>query len=116
MSDFATFWAAYPRKVGKLAASAAWTRKGPPLAEVLAALEWQQRSEQWRRGYIPHPATYLTQGRWLDENPLLGDIRAMACALCGHPEPRWHSAVECNARWLAQQKRIADPEIPVDIP
>ena len=106
MTDFDQFWQAYPRKVGKLAALASWQRKHPALEDVLTALEWQQESDQWKKGYIPHPATYLNQGRWMDVNPAIGDIRSMPCAWCGHPEPRWHSAVECNARWLTQQKNV----------
>lgn len=37
---------------------------------ILAALRWQALSEQWQRDggqFIPHPATYLNQGRWKDE-------------------------------------------------
>ena len=30
--------------------------------------------------------------------------KAEICPICGHPEPRWHSAVECNTRFLAQQR------------
>jgi hypothetical protein len=36
----------------------------------MAALAWQVESEQWCRDrgqYIPNPATYLNQHRWLDE-------------------------------------------------
>lgn len=38
--------------------------------DVIAAVEAQKQSEQWRkeRGqFIPNPATWITQGRWLDE-------------------------------------------------
>jgi hypothetical protein len=70
VSDFETFWKAYPRKVGKDAAEKAWSKKKPILADVIDALKWQILSEQWAADggkFIPHPATYLNQGRWQDE-------------------------------------------------
>ena len=42
--------------------------------QILKALAWQVRSEQWCKDggqYIPNPATYLNQGRWQDE-PAVG--------------------------------------------
>lgn len=68
---FTEFWAIYPRKVGKGAARSAWRKRaGVPLETILAAVERQTASEQWTRDggqYIPHPATWLNQGRWEDE-------------------------------------------------
>lgn len=69
---FAAFWAAYPRKVGKAAARKVWDRIRPNAglhARMLAAVEAQKQSAQWRRDggqYIPHPSTWLGQGRWDD--------------------------------------------------
>lgn len=68
--DFARFWQAYPRKVGKQAARRAFARVGVPVERLLSALERQRGDPQWRREngrYIPHPVTWLTQGRWEDE-------------------------------------------------
>lgn len=70
--EFVAFWSAYPLKVGKDAARRAWVKKRPPLAGVLAALEWQGRSPGWTKNggeFIPHPATWLNAGRWMDEPP-----------------------------------------------
>ena len=70
---FDEFWYAYPRKEGKDAARKAFARRSPTkelLADMLAAIEAQKRSEQWQRDggqFIPHPATWLNQGRWQDE-------------------------------------------------
>lgn len=70
---FDEFWSAYPKKVGKDAALKAWRRLKAPadtLPAILAALDWQKKSEQWGKDggqYIPNPATYLGQGRWQDE-------------------------------------------------
>lgn len=70
---FDAFWKAYPRKVGKGAALKAWRRIKPSdtLTDLmLAAVEQQVRSDQWRKDggrYIPNPATWLNQERWQDE-------------------------------------------------
>lgn len=75
ISPFDEFWAAYPRKTGKEAARKAWVKLKPSaelLEIMLAALDWQRRSTQWLKDggqFIPHPATWLNQGRWQDEPP-----------------------------------------------
>lgn len=67
---FLQFWAAYPLKVGRLAAIREWNRLRPDdalVAQMLKTLEWQRDSRQWRDGFVPHPRTWLHQGRWDDE-------------------------------------------------
>ncbi len=69
---FAEFWAAYPRKVAKNAAAKAFTQlkvDAVQLAQMLAALERQRPNLDRREGgrFIPHPATWLNAGRWMDE-------------------------------------------------
>ena len=73
--DFKAFWHHFPRKVGKEAAWKAWTKakRKPPLPDVLAAIEEAKRSEQWTKSggqFIPHPATWINQGRWHDEHEI----------------------------------------------
>ena len=70
---FADFWSAYPSKVGKDAARKAFDKRKPDdelLTQMLAALGLQKRSDKWLKDggqYIPNPATWLNQGRWMDE-------------------------------------------------
>jgi len=70
---FDQFWAAYPKKTGKGGAQKAFAKIKRPtetLALILAALEWQRTSDQWRKEggqFIPNPQTYLNQARWNDE-------------------------------------------------
>lgn len=70
---FGLFWEMYPRKVGKGAARKSWKKIKEPgltLDKIEAALTWQKKSEQWMKGhgeFIPLPATYLNQDRWMDE-------------------------------------------------
>ena len=70
---FEAFWAAYPRKVGKLGAQRVWNQLKPDqalLGKMLEALDRASRSKQWREAggqFIPYPMTWLRQGRWDDE-------------------------------------------------
>jgi hypothetical protein len=71
-SGFESFWAAYPRKIGKRKAREAFRRaiKSVTPEEILAAVSAQQKSAQWREAngkYIPHPTTWLNRGGWEDE-------------------------------------------------
>ena len=66
---FDPFWLAYPRKVGRDAANRAFTKRKPNaelLKTMLAAITTQSKSKQWADGYIPNPATWLNEGRWMD--------------------------------------------------
>lgn len=71
---FERFWRSYPRKVGKQAARRAFDRVNVPVERLLEALERQRGDPQWQKEggrFIPHPVTWLTQGRWEDE-PVTG--------------------------------------------
>jgi uncharacterized protein YdaU (DUF1376 family) len=73
---FEEFWRAYPRKVGKDAAAKAFARRkvdAALLAQILGALERQRPHLDLRDDgrFIPHPSTWLNEGRWLDEPDLL---------------------------------------------
>ena len=91
---FDLFWSSYPRKVGKGAAEKAW-RTLKPTAEtaeaMLDAIARQRQSRQWRESggqYIPHPATWLRQRRWEDEQaepaPVSTASEAWAGPWCRH--------------------------------
>lgn len=78
--QFEAFWTAYPRRIGKHAAWRAWQRLAPDadiISAIMTAVDAQKRSEQWTRDngrYIPHPATWLNQRRWLDDvDPVSND-------------------------------------------
>lgn len=72
---FERFWSVYPRKVGKQSAKRAFERVKVPLETLVTAVERQKCSDQWTQNngqFIPHPATWLNQGRWDDELPESG--------------------------------------------
>lgn len=65
------FWPAYPRKENRKDALRAWKRhvRVDQLPAVMAGLERWKACEQWRRGIIPHGATWLNRGQW-NETPM----------------------------------------------
>ena len=73
MTDFDIFWATYPRRVAKGDARKAWgqtERIRPALPELLASIDQQMKSDQWRKNdgqFVCYPATWLRQERWADE-------------------------------------------------
>ena len=70
---FEQFWKEYPNKKGKLAACRKFKTIGvdrATLSCMIDAIREQKLSEQWLKNngeFIPHPATWLNQGRWMDE-------------------------------------------------
>ena len=68
---FQAFWTLYPRKVAKRTAQSSWNRLSElEQKEALDAL--QNHLKYWKlketsKEFIPHPATWLNQGRWEDE-------------------------------------------------
>ena len=70
-SIFESFWKVYPRKVGKEKCRN-WFKSHKPkedlVQKMIEAVEVQKKSKQWSDPqYIPHPYTWLNQGRWEDE-------------------------------------------------
>jgi hypothetical protein len=78
--DFETWWDRYPKKTGKLAAARAYQKarkraEAPVLLLALSKTAWPEK-----RQYIPNPATWLNDGRWMDapaELPLTPSEKAM---------------------------------------
>lgn len=67
---YEAFWQAYPRKTGKLAAFRKYKMalQYIPHKELLEAVEVYAKSVEGKdKQFIPHPATWLHQGRWDDE-------------------------------------------------
>ena len=67
---FEKFWKAYPNGAGRKAAVKAWDKLKPDdaLLELMShTLKKDMRSEQWRRGIIPHASTWLNSEPWNDD-------------------------------------------------
>ena len=69
---FDAFWQAYPRKVAKATAKAAYARKAttPEAVErILQAVNNRVGLSATDPRFIPHPASWLRAERWMDEEP-----------------------------------------------
>jgi len=67
--NFEKFWSAYPRKMDKKKAYAAWKKLNgvmPDIDTLVATIETQKKSDQWMRDIIPLPTTWLNGNRWED--------------------------------------------------
>lgn len=71
MTNFDKFWNLYPRKIGKIGVMTKyWPRacRYDSPENIIAGLEAQLPMLQAKeREYIPHPSTWLNEGRWMDE-------------------------------------------------
>lgn len=68
-ADFETFWRAYPRRIGKLAASKAYVkarRAGVTQQQLLDGIAKYVKGKPPYADFC-HPSTWLNQGRWEDE-------------------------------------------------
>jgi hypothetical protein len=108
MNDlFEDFWAAYPRRVGKGVARAAWAKailKASPEA-IIAAVTAQVYAGCFKDiMFTPHPSTWLNAERWDDEiaaalpATAAGSlaVRFRAAALAGNDAGK--AAVKAEAR------------------
>lgn len=77
---FDTFWQTYPRRVGKKAAQKAYAKavKEATPESILAAVKAADFDTRENGRFIPHPSTWLNQGRYMDEvierKPTAGEI------------------------------------------
>lgn len=67
---FEAFWSLYPRHVAKDAARKKFevvTRRTAPAVVMAGLRRWLSSADLSDPKFIPHPATWLNQGRWEDE-------------------------------------------------
>lgn len=70
---FDEFWSQYPNKKGKDKAAIAWKKKATDLSTaraIIDSLAPYKKTKLWNREngrFIPHPSTFLNQGRYKDD-------------------------------------------------
>jgi hypothetical protein len=122
---FDEFWSAYPNKTGKDAARKAFDKRSVTRAlldQMLAALALQKASRKWIADggqFIPNPATWLNQGRWMDEGvsvsetdgaPIDPDSKsAVEAEGIAKGFGRWNELVE---QWHVYKERVRGPAQP----
>lgn len=108
--EFAMFWAAYPRKVGKGDARAAWHhfKCDAKLEPILRALGRARESADWLKDggqYIPFPATWIRREGWSDELPGIAPKRIEKAE--GDPKG-WDVFLARNARQYEEFRYAID--------
>ncbi|MCP4540140.1 MAG: hypothetical protein GY832_23630 [Chloroflexi bacterium] len=98
--EFETWWKGYPRKENKRGALKAFqkARNEVDLATLTAAVATARESEQWKKGVIPHAATWLNAGRWEDEiNEPTNDLEPGEVLIGG---------IVYDRSWLTEEERL----------
>lgn len=114
--EFEQFWRAYPRRVAKAAARAAWQKtRGlrPDFAALTQAIingaRWRQHLESQRR-FVPewpYPATWLNGERWSDEFDMPVAQQAAPTTVAPSPEQQAERRMVELARDAWMQIRMA---------
>ncbi len=71
--SFDAFWVEYPRKVARRKCERIWRAlklESEDAKRVIDGVRRYKESNQWQKDggrFIPHPSTFLNQGRWEDE-------------------------------------------------
>lgn len=90
LERFNQFWYEYPKKKAKIEAIKAWAKLKPDeelFDAIMFGLRKARASWEWKKEggrFIPHPATFLNQGRWEDEyvpaeqKPSRRDLQSMS--------------------------------------
>lgn len=88
--EFEAWWAVWPNKVGKDAAWKIWKKRKdkPPLEELIGAVKRYVASKPADREWC-NPATWLSQGRWLDEPAKNGPSEAVYNGPIKHTDEFW---------------------------
>jgi hypothetical protein len=85
---FDMFWNAYPKRRARPVAERAWLKlHKEEYAIVMDSLREHRKTEDWRRDggmYIPYPATFLNQKRWLDDLSTDVDVTMGQCCWNQH--------------------------------
>lgn len=100
----------FPRKEAVGAAETVWRRLDPDddlTEQMCRAVDAQRETDTWRRGIIPHPATWLNQRRWEDV-PFEGPVRATGPPVTAAGGPSYKPS---GTEWDALADRISKGDI-----
>ena len=114
MTDFDTFWAAYPRKIGRFKARTAYDRalKVAAPEAILEGLERVKRGWATKEAqYIPHATTWLARGGWEDEDGLSRtNVHPLKeAAIAGYYAPYGSSELAAWDQWWRETRGVNAP-------
>ena len=99
-AKFEQFWHEYPSKIGKKKAFTSFKAVKVDVEVLIDAIQKQKETSQWKSGYIPHPATWLNQGRWED------DVEALNVKRNGQMSDKDYDLQKKEQRRLAENAKI----------
>lgn len=106
--EFAAFWSSYPRRTAKIDAMKSYVkaRKLASAEDILAGVERYKQHLPDEVRFICHPATWLNQGRWMDEED---EPQVRRPHVCPHDPPCGDTFKEwCLTRqWSEKQRETA---------
>ena len=70
--EFWKSWPSGPRKVAKQQALNKWAKLEccKSATHIVQHVEWLKTQDDWLRGFVCQPLTYLNQQRWIDWEPV----------------------------------------------
>jgi hypothetical protein len=106
VTDFDRFWQAYPRKIAKLTAKAAYVKalRLTDAETLLSAVAVYIQHKPETQDYC-HPATWLNGGRWEDE--YASDVAAPRASTRGILYDCPH-ATPCASSWACCTRQLAE--------
>lgn len=106
MSDFDQFWASYPKKLAKLDAAKAYerARRTASAEDIQAGLEQFLHHLPDELRYVPHAASWIRAGRWLDE---YDDLPSHQTASDWTRECHELHGGQCEKRWAHEMRKRA---------
>lgn len=105
--EFEKFWKAYPKRKSRGRAEKAWNKISPDeqlQSKILASIERAKTSENWVKEsgrFIPHPATWLNDRGWEDEEEVDNAINKQASA---RASPVFQRRTQGVREFLAKRK------------
>lgn len=104
--DFAAFWNNYPRRTARLAAQKAYerARRLDSHENIMAGVERYKRNKPEYADWC-HPATFLNQGRWMDEDdaPVVVAVKEHWSDECS----RLHDS-SCRKQWEHSMRMLEE--------
>jgi hypothetical protein len=116
LEGFEEFWQQYPRKVAKRAAQKAWLKMShQERQDAIQAVKNHKRYwtiKSTASEFMPHPATWLNQGRWEDELDMTHHEKAVNWWATEKGTAEMADKIGCPARpgedWNQWKTRISE--------
>lgn len=109
---FTEFWKAWPpgpRKVAKQQCLNKWAKYdcSKSASHIVMHVEWLKTQDDWLRGFVCQPLTYLNQQRWIDWEPVAVVAKPKICPALQKTYDDDKKAVKPSTEIRARLKQLA---------